>query len=872
MGGGVYPTCRPAPSIARVFVEPLLTRYRPGLVIHRSPVNLILAGACVLTAAGGPAAGRQEVQPAPEAQPAESPFDGRVVREIRIVRPVRERPGETEPIPEASAQLVRNNIRLELGRPYRRQTVHEDVTRLNRLGRFRRVETSVQPMDDGSVTVTYTLVEQPVIRDVQSVGNRLLTDQDIAGAVGVIIGTPVDRFQIDRAARAIEDLYRRKGYYLAQVTIDEGELEESGILIFRVREGDRVKVTDIRFDGNRSFTPRELMTAIRTREADLLFETGPLDDDVLTDDVAALVTFYRDRGYLDVRADRRVQPSPNNREAIVTFLIDEGPLYSLRSVQVLYTQIAAVQRYKADVLGRPDDQTTSVLTPEQARQVGAGVYTAEQIAGLMLIKPGDVYSADKLDKSITAIENAYANLGHYDLRIARREVRDVERPLVDLVLFIDEARPQTTGEVVIRGNSITRHEVISRQLRIRPERPLDKEAIEESRQRLEDLRLFEPRSIRLTVQPPSPEDPDRRDVLVEVKETNTGRFTFGAGVNSDLGVVGTLSLSEQNFDLSNPPDSVEDLISGGAFRGGGQTLNLTLQPGNRTQDYSLSLTEPYVLETDNSLTTTGFFRTRQYREFDEQRYGGRVILGRRFGTRWQGNVTWRNEWVDIGDISATSPADFFDVEDLNLVAGLGVEVARTTTDSRFRPGRGTRLELGAEQVGLGYGDFDFNRFEGRYAAFFTVHETFAGEKTVLSLSGRAGYIPQDPDEVPVYERYYLGGRSFRGFDFRTIAPKGLRSDGTQTNQAVGGTWLFFAGVELEQPVYRDIVSVVTFMDTGTVTEDVGFEDYRVSIGAGIRLNIVQLSPVPVALDFGFPVAKQFGDRERVFTFSIDLPY
>ncbi|MGE4198811.1 MAG: BamA/TamA family outer membrane protein, partial [Phycisphaerales bacterium] len=95
---------------------------------------------------------------------------------------------------------------------------------------------------------------------------------------------------------------------------------------------------------------------------------------------------------------------------------------------------------------------------------------------------------------------------------------------------------------------------------------------------------------------------------------------------------------------------------------------------------------------------------------------------------------------------------------------------------------------------------------------------------------------------------------------------------TLGDDPVGGTWSFFAGAEVEHPIWKDVISGVVFLDTGTVTNDVGFDDFRASVGLGLRLYVQQLGPVPLAFDFGFPLQKQFGDQERVFTFSLDLPF
>src|SRR5262249_4374879 len=157
---------------------------------------------------------------------------------------------------------------------------------------------------------------------------------------------------------------------------------------------------DIRFKGNTHFDAEQILPVIHTKTAGL-FETGPLDDEVLDQDVAAIVKFYRDHGYLDVRADREVRPSPDAREAIVTFLVDEGALYTLRPVRAELS----------DGAGKPTGKP-----PTQ--------FSTEQLAGLMLIKTGDAYSVDRLEKSMRAVNDAYGRLGYLEARVERRELRD----------------------------------------------------------------------------------------------------------------------------------------------------------------------------------------------------------------------------------------------------------------------------------------------------------------------------------------------------------------------------------------------------------------------------------------------------------------
>jgi len=810
------------------------------------PRRLALAGAAALALAAGAAPAQEQptpAAPAPAAPPIDDPyavFEGRLIRDIRL-----------EGLRNVPEQLIWNNIRSKTGQPLSPETVRTDLRNLDRLGRFRRIDVKVDTLQDQSVVLTYSVAETPIIQAAEIVGNRQISNQQLADAITLLPGTPVDQFQIDRARRAIENVYREKGFYLAEVVADQSELEETGTLIFRVLERSRVKVTDIRFEGNNAFSAGQLRPNIRTKTASI-FDNGPLDDDVLEQDVASLIAFYRDRGYLDVRADRRITPSPDQKEAIITFLIDEGPQYTLRSITAQLD----------DGTGRPSGRPLTVFTPEQ-------------LAGLMTIKPGDAFSRDKSARSVRAVREAYGRLGYADARVQVVELRDEHSPQVDMLLIVHEGQRWLTGLVHIRGNDITQQKVIRRHVRLLPDRPLDATGAEETRRYLERLRLFKPGSVRVTIQDPDPAvaGTEHRDVVVEVKEYNTGSLSFGVGVNSDLGLRGGISLTQRNFDIADPPETFEELITGRAFRGAGQVFNLTLQPGTEFQEYRVSLSDPYFLESRYSLGGALFYTEQELRDYDETRYGTSISLGRRFGDRWDAAFTLRAVRVDLDDINSSAPTEVFQFEDPAVLTGLGVRLVRSTFDDPFAPTRGARIELSAEQVGALGGDFDFTKLHFEHKFYIPIYENFLGRITHLSFRNQIDYIPQDSDAVPVYERFYLGGNSFRGFRYRTVSPKGIANDtGLPSDDPIGGTWSYIFTAEINHPLYEDFIRGVAFMDLGTVTDNPGFEDLRLSVGVGLRLSVAQFSQVPLAFDFGFPILREDTDRERVFSFTLDIPF
>jgi len=779
------------------------------------------------------------------------PYESRLIRAVTI-----------SGLKRTDQQLVRNQIRSAEGRPLSIETATGDVRRLTRLGRFREINAKVQPYADGSVELIYQLVETPLIANVQAVGNRQLSDQELGTEINMLAGTPVDRFQLDRALRRIKELYKKKGYYQADVAIDEKELEESGIVLFRVREGDRLRITDIRFSGNANLEPKRIRRVIKSESWGLL-DSGAIDDVTVDQDLAAIADLYKNRGFLDVRVDREIRPSPDGREAILTFIIEEGPVYLLRSV-VLDTD---------DGRGQP-----AKIPPEVISQV--------QAAGLLAIKTGDVYAQDKVRKSSDALAEAYGKLGYSDARVTRLEKRDVSSPVVDLILLVSEGRRFSTGMVLIKGNDLTQQKVIRREIGLYPDRPLDSSGVKATELRLRDRNIFEQSSIRVTPQPEDPSMPGQRDVLVEVKETNTGSLTFGAAISSDSGVLGSVSLSQRNFDLYDTPDTVDEFIRGRALRGAGQEFSITLQPGNEVQNYIISLSEPALFESNYSGSISGGYRVREFDDYTENRLGGSGSIGRRFGRVWSGAVTLRGDLIDIRDVDRFSIVDLRAVEGDSAIAGLGLRMRRNALDQQIRPTAGTRLDLAGERLGP-LGDYEFTKLFASGTAFFTVDEDALARKTVLKLRNSMGFIPEGNAEAkgksgaPVFERLYLGGRDFRGFRFRGVSPRGrVDPDGpggnpsTVSNDPSGGSWSFFLGAEIEKPLFSELVGGVLFIDSGTVTatDNPTLDDYRVSVGAGIRVYIPQLGPAPLAFDFGFPIVREDGDQKRLFSFTLDIPF
>jgi outer membrane protein insertion porin family len=747
---------------------------------------------------------------------------------------------EIEGLQRVEDQFVRNNIRSAVGDPYESIIVKEDVRRITRLGRFNPIDAKVILQDDGTVHIVFVLVEQQIIASVNVVGNRLISDQELLSVVPMLPGIARDPFLIDKGRRAIAEQYRKLGNYLVEVEVDIAELDNAGVLIYKIMEGPRVRVKDVQFQNNKSFTSKQLAAEIETSVAVPFHRRGELDVYVVDVDVATLVKFYRDRGFLEARVGRHIERSTDNRSANVLFQIEEGSQYTLGSVSAI------------GINGEP-----------------LSVFSSEQIASLISLKKGDIYKSNKVKNAEKKIIDAYGALGHIEMWVRAFPIQAGEAPVKNLLFKVYEGVKAKVGLVRIKGNLLTKDEVIRGRIRLKPGRRFDGAETTRAETRLLQTGLFN--EVKVTPLPEDLNNPGFRDLLVEVKERQTGSMNFGIIAGSDDGVMGTISLNQRNFDIADLPESWSEFWQGKAFRGAGQGFSMSFQPGDEVFNYQVSLNDPQFLQTDYFVGGNVGYTRRVYTDYNEEKVYSKFSVGRRFGDIWSGKVFVSANRVELTDVENDVPVEIFNDRGPATVETIGVTATRNTLMPFIGPQKGSRLELGLSQSGIFSSDYTSTKAFLNYTTYLTVDRDFLGRASTLRLDGKVGYI--FGGDAPTYDNFYLGGRSFRGFDFRTISPRGTpRFAGGSTDEPVGGSWKIFLGAQYEVPVLSTFLSTVFFCDSGTVTDSPGFEDYRVSVGAGVRLRIPQLGQAPLAFDFGFPVVKQKGDEKKTFSFSIQMPF
>ena len=356
------------------------------------------------------------------------------------------------------------------------------------------------------------------------------------------------------------------------------------------------------------------------------------------------------------------------------------------------------------------------------------------------------------------------------------------------------------------------------------------------------------------------QQPGYIDLNIAATEARTGRLMIGAGVNSNSGLVGNIVFSEDNFDILRFPRSPRDLWNGTAFRGAGQKFRIEAVPGNVVSRYLVSWTDPYFLDTVYSVGTSGFYFQRYYPDWNEERAGGRFTLGRQLTRNLSVNGIVRAEAVEIWDPTFPTPQILQDALGDSTLITAGAGLTWDNRDSALLPSEGQIVEFTYTQ---GITDYQYPRFDLEATQYYTLFSRPDGTgKHIFSLGGIFGWTG---DDTPIFERFYAGGfQSLRGFEFRGVGPREMGVN-------IGGQFLLAGSVQYMFPLLaNDALHGVVFSDFGTVNKDISVDNFRASVGTGLRISIPAFGPAPLAFDFAFPVAKVDGDETQIFSFYIGV--
>ncbi len=796
-------------------------------------LRAVVAGVLTIGVAGPQARG----------QAANQSLDGKVIKRVEVVGNVR-----------TEAKYILDQVRAQAGQIYTRATSDQDLRTIAATERFVTVRAEVVPTTDDQVIVRFVVEERPLVVSVEVTGVRQFKEEQIRDGLTVRVGQGIDTFGIEVDRKTILDMYKKKGFGLTSVDVDK-ELLKQGVVRYAVIEGPKSVIRKVLFEGNSNIKSGRLKWKVTTKTTFWFFRKGILDDEKLMSDLVTVKEQYLKKGFLDARVSYSLEYSEDKKNVTVRFIVVEGPRYQVDKIEVS----------------------------------GNEVFSEAEVLRDNKLAPGAFAERDRIDALQKKIENLYGEQG-YIYRNVELTTRYTDTPgKVDLRITITEGKPYLVGRVIVRGNPNVQDRVIRRQVRIYPDQTFDMVRVKKSIDRLKGTRLFQDVTITPITAAGNPDGV--RDALVTVAEGQTGRFLVGAGVSTNAGLVGQISLEQSNFDIMNPPRDFGELMRGQAWKGAGQFFRILMEPGTEFQRYRVTFEEPYLLDSPYSFSNDFYYFTRERETWDEQRLGDIFAFGRRFGDIWSATLAFRAEQVTIKSPSDTngngiSDANYFltdpstgrlvgpyndsaqevlDQKGSHFLTSIKPAVSRDTTDSRSFPTTGTRMSASWEQYGGIGGDVEMSKLVLKLDWFYPLYTDLFDRKTVFSLRNEAGFIFGDS---PFFERFYAGGiGSLRGFEFRGVSPReGPRND------PIGGDFMWVSTAEVNFPIYEDLLRGVVFVDVGTVEPDITIENIRMDVGAGFRVTIPFFGQLPLAVDFAFPAIKKSGDKTQLISFSLGIPF
>ncbi|MBN1125802.1 MAG: outer membrane protein assembly factor BamA [Sedimentisphaerales bacterium] len=730
---------------------------------------------------------------------------------------------------------ILSSVRARTGELFDTASVEEDIKRLARLEgvEYAYYNTAVA---DGQIKLTYVVVERNLVREIVFIGNKHFKDVSLTKELGFKVGDYLDAFQAGAAVEAIAEKYQSKGYAFVEVILDEAKMNR-GRVEYAIQEGPRVKVKDVRFRGNQSLESEELKKVIKTRTRKFLFWSVDYTKEKLEADVLKLQEAYLKAAFLNAAITTETEFLEDRTGTIVTFVIDEGREYIVRQITF---------------------QGNTYFDEDTLRQ------------NLKLVEDNK-YTPQRAERDIKEIRDLYLAEGFVDAAVTHRRsfVGDSQ---VDVDFEIVEGRRFKIGRIDIAGNETIKDNVFRHVLDeegFTPGQWYNAEiARGDGKGDLETIvrRTTITQSAKITPAPPEP-DSDLRSATLSVIEGQTGSIMFGAGVASDSGVMGQIVYDQRNFDISDWPENLAELIHGKAFKGAGQQFRISLNPGTVVSTWQVSFTEPYLYDLPVSFEVGGYGFERWRESYDEDRTKAYVTLEKRYQDDWRRGISFRAENVKVTDLEWDTPRQVRDDEGSNTLFGARFFFRKDTTDNRYTPSSGYNFTAGYEQV---VGDYTFGIVSATQRWYRTVYEDLAERKTVLEtkLYG-AGIVGGD---APVYEKFYAGGTgSIRGFDYRGVSPRGLQYNpytpitNPERKDPIGSDWILTGNVELAVPLESDVLSWLFFVDAGAV--DTG--GVRASVGTGIQILLPQwFGPVPMRFEIAAPFMKESEDETRTFSFSV----
>ncbi|MDR0579152.1 MAG: outer membrane protein assembly factor BamA [Campylobacteraceae bacterium] len=663
-------------------------------------------------------------------------------------------------------------------------------------------------IEEDNGTLIINVKEKPIIAKVEFSGIGENDKDSINSFTNVKKGEIYDQTKIEFAKEQLKKFYELKGFFDTVVDVETNSLNDKSLEVkFLINRGENIIIKDLEIYGLDELKYRDFEPYISNKEREFMgWFWGRNDGKVnlfeLESDSAKIKDIYYKYGYLDANiSSPYLRVYFDNYNAKLQYRVEEGQRYKIGNITI---------------------------------EIPSGFIDTDKMQQSFSLQNKDTFNILKLRRDVKYLEDTIADKGYAYVKVYPDIKKDEQNHIVDVIYKVVPGDKVYIRDVRIMGNSMTIDRVIRRDVFLAPRDLYSRTDLAESRNALRRTSYFEDVTIK-----EERVSKDEVDLIVDVKERQTGAIGGGIGYGSSDGFLINAYLSETNV------------------LGSGISASVNVERTDKELSGSISATNPRIFDSVYSLGGSIYRRDYDYYDYDEISTGFYVTLGRRIGRYVSVSGRYTYEQSELSDLTESLKYDKSGLLEKSIKSSVTPSISYNDTDDYYLPRRGITASTSLEFAGAG-GDQKFLKSISRFATFYGLEDAI-GYDLILRYKAQFGWIKEN-GYLPYNEKLYLGGvGSLRGFESNSIAP--MNSNGSLT----GGKISFLNSVEASFPLVDRIkMRASLFFDYGMIGES-GFDKKRASAGIGIEW----MSPMgPIQFVFAKPVIKEDGDRTSSFEFTM----
>jgi outer membrane protein insertion porin family len=679
------------------------------------------------------------------------------------------------------AETIKARVFTKAGDIYDAGALERDFNSLWNTGYFEDVKFLREQTPKGW-RIIIQVKEKPTIREINYTGLSSVSTSDVLDRfkqdkVGLVVESQYDPTRLKKAEVSIRGLLSEHGRQFATIRTEVRQIPPAAVgITFVVKEGPKVKVGKIRFEGNKSVKSRVLRAAMKNLKPigiphSIFLENifaKTYDATKLEEDTERVRAEFQNRGFFKATVnDPKTEIHDTGHKGAHIPLLQSGPG---KAVDITM-QIDEGDKYR---LGKITFKGNKALPNSAALRT------------LFPIKDGDVFSRDKISKGLENLRKAYGEYGYINYTPAPQTSFDEDKKLVNVEIEVDEGKQFYVRRIEFTGNTTTRDKVIRRELALEEGGVYNSRLWELSVLRLNQLSYFD------QLKPDDPNVTDKKldekngyvDLTLHVHEKGKNSIGLNGGISGLEGAFIGLNYSTNNF------------------LGRGETLQVQVSLGNLARSALFGFTQPYLFDRPLQFGFTvfankyNFNQARQLRLFSGQNVNLPNAVEQNLQNYSQQSVGFTTSLayplhrsfkrlgltysLDRSTLLPLSTASktlfdfiaFRGISGPNAVNGIITSkifpnFSFNTLDSGISPHSGHQLTIGAEIAGLG-GTVRSVRPIIQYKKF----KPMQGRRNAIGYNMQASYISGYGGLVaPPFQRFFMGGEyDIRGFDIRSVSP------------------------------------------------------------------------------------------------------